>query len=185
KEVERTKREWEREKWRHEQDEKLEEERRKRAGLTWGPVNHGQCIRYETRHYSAQLRNVPEGLDPVKECRMLGLGINGKIVKPDECDYLGTGNVWGNWNIDYEEASCRTWWTPPQDKGCTAEGSGYRRFEARLENVQWGDSWEKMCESTPVQFHGHIFDSPHICHNTVCSLFLTLKQELTFARFSG
>ncbi|KAF9008418.1 hypothetical protein BDQ17DRAFT_1452858, partial [Cyathus striatus] len=160
KEVERTKRDWE-----------LEEEKQRQARLTWGPISRGHCIRYETRHYSAQLRNVPEGLDPVKGCRMLGLEINGKLVKPNECDYQDKRNVWGNWNINYEEATCRTWWKPPQDKGCTAEGSGYRKFEASLENVHRGDSWEKMCETTPVQFHEHSFDSPHVCYGTLFGVY--------------
>ncbi|KAH6905592.1 hypothetical protein BKA70DRAFT_1225311 [Coprinopsis sp. MPI-PUGE-AT-0042] len=161
----------ERKKWEKKKRRELEKEKEKedkgKAGIKWaGPQPDPHCLRYGTRKWTAKLDNVPAGYDPIFVCRETKALIHGRWVLPDNCENKGAwaGTI-GTWYIDFDEAACNTFWTPPRDKGCTAEGSGKRRIEAQLENLRPGDDWMAMCSSTPAEFHGLKFDGPHSCND--------------------
>ncbi|KAF8983818.1 hypothetical protein BDQ17DRAFT_1261075 [Cyathus striatus] len=123
-------------------------------------------MRFNTRLYSAPLLRGDEPVVGTTTKCGFEAWVHGRNVKPVRCELQGAKNeTWGIWAVDYDEPSCATWWSPPKDTGCTADGSGYRRYEAKLENVEWGASWEDMCKSTPVTFNKRTFNSPNHCIN--------------------
>ncbi|KAJ7101202.1 hypothetical protein C8R44DRAFT_747390 [Mycena epipterygia] len=75
----------------------------------------------------------------------------------------GCSGVIGHWMV--AEPSCVTHFDDFKDKGCTGSGSGRRRIESRLWNLQGGDDWGDMCSTTPADFRGLHFESPEICEN--------------------
>ena len=106
-----------------------QEEEEKRALIVWQDLTAStQCLRYGTREYSAKLAHVPIGLDPLKECWKKSIDIHGRQIFPSRCDtqvcfsnlhypifglevFQGMcGTVTGHWIVDFNEASCVTWW---------------------------------------------------------------------------
>ncbi|KAJ6563584.1 hypothetical protein DFH09DRAFT_1158451 [Mycena vulgaris] len=164
-----------REIWAHEcEQEKREEASRKReeadrirAAFYWNDLRTEQrCLRYGARQYSARISNVPRGYDPLQACTETSVEIHGlKIPTPTQCEDRGCGGVFGHWTIDYSEPTCKTHFNNFKDKGCTASGSGRRRIESRLENLQSGDDWRDMCSTTPADFRHLHFESPDMCEN--------------------
>ncbi|KAF7360566.1 hypothetical protein MVEN_00787700 [Mycena venus] len=158
------------EQWARDRDEeKREEERRKReeedrirAGFAWdGLQGDHRCLQHGTRRYTARLANVPREYDPVKACTETAVEIHGvKISSPNHCEDRGCGGVIGHWIVDYSEPACATHFDNFKDKGCTSPGSGRRRIESHLENLQYGDDWRAMCSTTPANFRHLHFESP-------------------------
>ncbi|TEB23910.1 hypothetical protein FA13DRAFT_1639271, partial [Coprinellus micaceus] len=166
--TERRKIVWDREYAKHQNQREEEEEARKKAGLRWqDPRPDEHCLRYGTRRYTSKLENVPEGYSKLKACHETQAWINGRWSTPSQCDDQGLwGGIVGTWVVDYEEASCHTFWEFFKDKalqGCTAQGSGMRRIESPLKNLYGEDDGMRMCASTPAEFHGLRFDGPHSC----------------------
>ncbi|KAJ2927080.1 hypothetical protein H1R20_g10005, partial [Candolleomyces eurysporus] len=153
------------EKKRRELEKEKEDEEKKRAGLKWQDPQPDQlCLRYGTRRYTAKLENVPDGYNKMKACHETQAWIGGRWVTPSQCDDGGLwGGVHGTWIVDWDESPCRSYFQDFRDKGCTAEGSGKRRIESQIQNIQSGDDALKMCASTPADFHGLHFDAPHAC----------------------
>ncbi|RXW20267.1 hypothetical protein EST38_g5588 [Candolleomyces aberdarensis] len=153
------------EKKRRELEREREEEEKKRAGLKWQDPQPDQfCLRYGTRRYTAKLENVPDGYNKMKACHETQAWIGGRWVTPSQCDDGGVwGGVHGTWIVDWDESPCRSYFQDFRDKGCTSEGSGKRRIESQIQNIQSGDDALKMCASTPADFHGLHFDAPHSC----------------------
>ncbi|KAJ7087656.1 hypothetical protein B0H15DRAFT_781230 [Mycena belliarum] len=152
---------------RAEEREREEAAERVRAGFAWDGVQAEQhCARYSTRRYSARLANVPREYDPVKACRETAFEIHGRrIASPARCEDRGCQGVFGHWDVDYSEPACIPHFDGFRDKGCTAAGSGRRRIESRLWNLQSGDDWQDMCSSTPADFDHMHFDGPSMCEN--------------------
>ena len=153
------------EKKQREAEKEKEREKKEKAGIKWvEPQPEPHCLRYGTRKWTAKLDNVPAGYDPILVCRETKALVNGRWLLPDNCENKGawSGTI-GTWYVDFEEAACHTFWANNRDKGCTAEGSGKRHIEARLENLRPGDDWMAMCSSTPAEFHGLKFDGPQSC----------------------
>ncbi|KAJ7473741.1 hypothetical protein B0H11DRAFT_2282345 [Mycena galericulata] len=165
----------ERETWAHECEAgKREEERRRkeaadrvRAGFAWDGLQAQQrCQRHGAREYTARIVNVPRGYDPIQACKETAVEIHGmKIPNPLQCEDRGCGGVVGHWTVDYGEPTCVTHFDNFKDKGCTFPGSGLRRIESHLENLQGSDDWRDMCSTTPADFLHLHFDSPHMCEN--------------------
>ncbi|KAJ7441642.1 hypothetical protein B0H11DRAFT_2095829 [Mycena galericulata] len=164
-----------RETWAHECEAgKREEERRRkeaadrvRAGFAWDGLQAQQrCQRHGAREYTARIVNVPRGYDPIQACKETAVEIHGlKIPNPLQCEDRGCGGVIGHWTVDYGEPTCVTHFDNFKDKGCTFPGSGLRRIESHLENLQGDDDWRTMCSTTPADFLHLHFDSPHMCEN--------------------
>jgi len=157
----------EREQWRkeradHETRERQEEEE-KRGLLVWKDLKaSSRCLRYGTREYSATLSNVALGLDPLKECWNKSIDIHGRQVFPSRCDTEGMcGFVMAHWIVNFNEATCVTWWRGYDDKGCLERG--IHRYESGLENLKGGDDWHEMCATTPGHVQGRDFDGPTSC----------------------
>jgi hypothetical protein len=130
----------EREQWREERadhdNRQRREEEEKRALLVWENLTpSNKCLRYGTREYSATLAHVPLGLDPWKECWKKSIDIHGRQILPSRCDtqvclfinlhypilhfsfFQGIcGAVTGHWIVDFNEATCVTWWDGYYDK---------------------------------------------------------------------
>jgi hypothetical protein len=134
---------WRKERADHENRERREEEE-KRALIVWEDLKPStRCLRYGTREYSATLAQVPLGLDPLKECWNKSIDIHGRQMFPTRCDaqvrfftyfpysifdsgvfllfvclfFQGIcGNVVGHWTVDFNEATCVTWWRGYDDK---------------------------------------------------------------------
>jgi hypothetical protein len=89
-EMEQTRRQWEREVEDHERKRREDEQKRKRAHLTWSHLEGGdQCLAYNTREYTAQLSNVPSGLDRLEACMAIPIVIHGVTLdKPDWCEVV-------------------------------------------------------------------------------------------------
>ncbi|KAJ6563585.1 hypothetical protein DFH09DRAFT_1035185 [Mycena vulgaris] len=164
-----------REIWAHEcEQEKREEASRKRdeadrvrAAFYWDGLRMEQrCLRHGARQYSARIYNVPRGYDPLQACTETSVEIHGlKIPTPTQCEDRGCGGVFGHWTVDYSEPTCKTHFENFKDKGCNSSGSGRRRIESRLENLQSGDDWRDMCSTTPADFRHLHFESPEMCEH--------------------
>ncbi|KAJ7441630.1 hypothetical protein B0H11DRAFT_2349201 [Mycena galericulata] len=153
---------------------KREEERRReaaadrvRAGFAWDGLQAEQrCLSHGAREYTARIVNVPRRYDPIQACTETAVEIHGmRILSPLRCEDRGCGGVVGHWTVDYGEPTCITHFDNFKDKGCTFPGSGLRRIESHLENLQGGDDWRDMCSTTPADFLHLHFDSPHMCEN--------------------
>ncbi|KAH9938642.1 uncharacterized protein B0H18DRAFT_968147 [Fomitopsis serialis] len=97
-------------------------------GLSWTHVESHECVAHGTREYTARIT-----FDAEKACE-LPIAVNGAVFgTPQECKMDGDSLV-SRWSIDRGQASCKTYWGDLVDKGCTGQGSGKHRFEARL----WG-----------------------------------------------
>ncbi|EAU87106.1 hypothetical protein CC1G_05795 [Coprinopsis cinerea okayama7 len=167
--IRRAEREFELERQRREEGKRREEEEdaKRRSGVQWADVTPDKhCLRWGTRMWtSSRLENLPYGYDPIKACSTTKALIHGKWVLPDTCQSkAGWGGVVGTWYIDFDEAGCYSFWNEFKDKGCTAQGSGKRMIESRLENIRPGDDAMVMCSSTPARFNGLEFDGPHSCN---------------------
>jgi len=158
---ERTRRQME--KWRRE-DEEMQ-----RLGLHWDELTvDSHCTGYNTREYWARLSNtVPYDYNWLKPCEDIPNDIHGRSMKTTRCyaNPFVSGEVIGHWSVNFNEPLCTPFWDQFEDKGCTAEGSGRRRLLAHLVNIHDGEDGEKLCSSTPLDFHGRHFDGPHSCVN--------------------
>lgn len=117
-----------------EEERRKEKEDKEKAGIKWAePQPDPHCLRYGTRKWTAKMDNVPAGQDPVSVCWETKAFIHGRWVLPDNCENKvwsrssGSGKsltslqgAWvgtvGTWYIDFDEAACHTFWTPPRDK---------------------------------------------------------------------
>jgi len=168
---EKVRREWQREVEEHnrqkEEKRKQEEDERRRLGLSWsGLMGQERCLSYSTREYTAQLENIPTGYDRIKACMSTPVVIHGvTFERPNRCEDDGQNRIYGHWLVDHNEPSCSTYWSYFKDKGCVAQGSGTRRIESPLENLQGGDDWREMCTTTPADFRGLHFSGPDYCVN--------------------
>jgi len=168
---EEVRREWQREVEEHnrQQEEKREQEddERRRLGLSWnGLKGQERCLSYSTREYTAQLENIPTGYDRIKACMSTPVVIHGvTFERPNRCEDDGQSGVYGHWLVNHNEPSCSTYWSYFKDKGCVSQGSGTRRIESPLENLQGGDDWREMCTTTPADFRRLHFSGPDYCVN--------------------
>ncbi|KAK0457290.1 uncharacterized protein EV420DRAFT_1644039 [Desarmillaria tabescens] len=147
-----------------------DEERRKRAGLTWHDLTaEKQCLSYETRMYHAELVNIPYGEDAESWCMKTVIDIHGVTYDhPDFCTkerhWNGAISIVGHWTVTSNEPTCKTWWSNHEKKGCY--GTHKMRVEAQMLNHQepW-DNWAEMCFSTPSEFAWKSFAHPDTCEN--------------------
>jgi len=153
---------WRKERADHEDRQRREEEEQ-RALIVWENLTpSNKCLRYGTREYSATLFHVTLGLDPWKECWKKSIDIHGRQILPSRCDTEGIcGAVKGHWIVNFNEASCVTWWDGYNDKGCVERG--IHRYESGLVNLQPGDDWQEMCATTPGRIQDKDFDGPTSC----------------------
>ncbi|KAI0700717.1 hypothetical protein BC835DRAFT_1326024 [Cytidiella melzeri] len=164
---ERERAEWEAEKARHNaEDRRWEQERWERMQLYWGNLwRNNHCHAYATREYTARLWNIAPGADGVVACQRTSTMINGRTIMPSSCEDRGRDGIHGHWLVDFGETACQPYWDTLSDKGCVPGGSGLHRVEARLENIQSGDNWQAMCDTTPNVVSGIKFNRPTSCEN--------------------
>lgn len=127
-------------------------------GLSWTHVESHQCVAHGTREYTARL-----AFDAEKACE-LPIAVDGAVFRTaQECKMDGDSLV-SRWYIDRGEASCKTYWSGLVDKGCTGQGSGKHRFEARLLGLSGPkERWMTMCSTTPIDIRGQHFNRPTHC----------------------
>ncbi|KAJ7214657.1 hypothetical protein C8J57DRAFT_1397270 [Mycena rebaudengoi] len=143
----------ERAEWKHELA-------RVRAGFQWEDLTPDQhCLRHNARGYTARLAKVPRSYDPVQACKETAIEIPGVKIKgrPLKCEDRGCSGVFGQWIAESGESICATYFKNFDDKGCNSPGSRRRRIQSRLENLQFGDDWHKMCSTTPATFRHQYF----------------------------
>ncbi|KDR79255.1 hypothetical protein GALMADRAFT_1230537 [Galerina marginata CBS 339.88] len=170
-ETKRVAMEEERQKWARERREKEDKERRdqdeeakKRADIAWVGLEAGHCLRYRVKEYKATLSHVPLGVDGLQECWNKSIEMHGKKWPPSQCEDEGLcGRVTGHWQIDINEPSCTPWWSYPINRGCAE--SGYRRYDARLENFPDTTDWPVICNSAPANISGTWYDRPTSCEH--------------------
>ncbi|KAI0774439.1 hypothetical protein C8Q74DRAFT_1270041 [Fomes fomentarius] len=173
--------EWREEEKKWEEMRRDEERRHKeveRLGPNWTvPIGDSGCMEYGTRIYRAQLKDL-------NICANMPITVHGRVIdKPDQCKRDQHGQVWGAWYVNYDEPSCTPYWGPFIDKGHTPGKKGMtvrctmynvqnslcsillKCFESQLMGIQHGDSWEKMCATTPTTIHGQTYDIPTNCEN--------------------
>jgi len=157
----RTRARWDREVKEHE-----EQQRRARASLFWYELSpKEECIRYDSRMYSARLMNVQKGQDGMKLCSDMEITIHGQTYpRPDFCEDQ-SGKIYGHWTVVGNEPSCKPIFESFRDKGCIVRGSHRRRIEAFMGNFpnEDHDNWREMCSSTPADLYGHHYDGPENC----------------------
>ncbi|KAK0238354.1 hypothetical protein EDD85DRAFT_1021923 [Armillaria nabsnona] len=145
-----------------------DEERRKRAVLTWQDLTpEKRCLGYEKRMYQAKLINIPYEEDAQSWCMKTAIDIHG-VTHSADCFTVryGTVSIVGHWTVTSNEPTCETWWGNHEKKGCY--GSRKMRVEAYMFNHQepW-DNWAEMCYSTPSQFAWQSFAHPDTCENKI------------------
>ncbi|EDR03467.1 uncharacterized protein LACBIDRAFT_295225 [Laccaria bicolor S238N-H82] len=160
-------RQWDSERQGWERERRQREEARKRAQIHWLALESSQrCERYGTRKYWAKLGPLVGDYDPMEACWTSEIEIHGWKMKPTYCEDKGADHgAYGHWIVDFDEGGCRPFWDRFTDKGCTAPGSGLRRFDAHLINLDYADGWNVMCSSTPADFNGLHFNGPMSCVN--------------------
>ncbi|KAI0089078.1 hypothetical protein BDY19DRAFT_123587 [Irpex rosettiformis] len=165
----RQQKQWDLEKARHEaEDQRWEKERWERMRLYWGPLwRNDHCHSYGTREYTARLWNIAPGADGIAACEQMPMTINRRSIFPSECEDRGRDGIHGRWLVDFGEVACQPHWSTLNNMGCVGDGAGLHRFEARLENIQSGDDWQTMCDTTPNVVNGITFKSPTSCENRV------------------
>ncbi|KAJ7258489.1 hypothetical protein C8J57DRAFT_1073579 [Mycena rebaudengoi] len=128
-------------------------------------IQDQHCLRHNARGYTARLAKVPRSYDPVQACRETAIEIPGVKIKgrPLKCEDRGCSGVFGHWIAESGESICATYFKNFDDKGCNSPGSRRRRIQSRLENLQFGDDWRKMCSTTPATFRHQHFPTPHRC----------------------
>lgn len=136
-------------------------------GLYWTePKANAHCSAYNTRDYMARLLNtVPYNYNWLKACEEKPITIHNKSIRTTSCEIKDSGEVYGHWRVDFNEPACTPYWDQFKDKGCTTRGSRHRRIEAHLQDIHWGEDWEKLCASAPYDFYGRHFDHPDSCAN--------------------
>ncbi|KAM5535519.1 hypothetical protein V8D89_010856 [Ganoderma adspersum] len=157
--------EWARQ--RREEEKHRKEIEWRRRGAHWSEPWPGssQCHGYGRRPYSANLLNLPEGVNYVEACMDMPIEINGRWMDgPDKCEQ-DKHNIWGTWFVNFGESQCVTYWDAFYDKGCSPGQTGMRKYEAQLMNLRHGDNWDLMCSTTPAAIRGVHFDSPLICED--------------------
>lgn len=148
------------------EENRRRENERRRLGITWGPPFAHKCAAYGTRPYNAKLMNVPSGFNSIEACGEMPIVFHDRTIeKPSWCEKLGNGEVYGHWMIDFDEPLCQPYWANPEDKGCVGYKSGLRRWEARLLDLNMGDSWPDMCATTSNTINGHHFKTPSHCED--------------------
>ncbi|TDL29225.1 hypothetical protein BD410DRAFT_779557 [Rickenella mellea] len=170
---------WERDRFERnreiEQRRKEEEERKKateksnyrNSGMHWGEPRPLRRVEYGIREYTTRLLDVPFAYDRRKGCEYIPVTINGFTFEtPTYCDDQGLGSgVFGHWQL-LNQTICMPYWDKWfKDVGCSGLGSGKRRLEARLLDLQNGDDRNRMCETTPAIIHGVHYPSPIHCHD--------------------
>ncbi|EDR10234.1 uncharacterized protein LACBIDRAFT_316900 [Laccaria bicolor S238N-H82] len=134
------------------------------------------CEGYGARKYWAKMGPLPDRgwLDPMETCWALENEIRGRKMKPTYCEDKGADRgVYGHWIVDFDEGACQPFWEGVTNKGCTAPGSGLRRFDAHLINLDYADGWKVMCSSTPADFNGLHFNGAMSCAKRVDGVFGT------------
>ncbi|KJA22193.1 hypothetical protein HYPSUDRAFT_41372 [Hypholoma sublateritium FD-334 SS-4] len=130
-----------------------EELAQKRGQIEWQGLQRQKCVRYGTSEYTATLSHVPLGLNPVDECRSKSLRINGRDLLPTRCEDQGyCGKITAHWEVDFNEPQCAPFFSEVLDKGCNG---AYRRYDARLENIQEWETWREVC-STMTTAYGSV-----------------------------
>ncbi|TDL29224.1 hypothetical protein BD410DRAFT_892563 [Rickenella mellea] len=153
---EREARRKEREKWNY-----------RNSGMRWDEPRPLRCVKYGIREYTAHLLDIPTAYDRRKGCEYMPVTINGfTFESPTGCEDRGWwSGVFGHWHLS-NQTTCMPYWDKSfEDVGCTGEGSGKHRLQARLWNLQHGDNWHHMCETTPAIIHGVGYPSPTNCHD--------------------
>ncbi|KAF5368277.1 hypothetical protein D9615_010379 [Tricholomella constricta] len=142
-----------------------EKREREEAQLFWVDI-HGEqhCLKNGHRKYTARLANLPWLMNGVEACRATQVTINGITYdSPIACEDRGMfDGVYGHW-IAGNEGACAAYWEFTKDKGCTAQGSGLRRIEAKLGVVHAGENAELLCLTTPLTIYGRTYDRPMFC----------------------
>ncbi|TDL29226.1 hypothetical protein BD410DRAFT_9741 [Rickenella mellea] len=135
--------------------------------MHWDEPRPSRCVEYGIREYTAHLLDIPSTYDRRKGCEYTPVTINGfSLETPTYCDDKGWwSGVFGHWHLDNQTICTPYWASPLEDVGCTGEGSGKHRLQARLWNLQSGDDWDHMCATTPVIIHGVEYPSPTSCHD--------------------
>jgi len=132
----------------------------------WGeliPAPH--CLAYGKREYSAQLLNMPKRWNPFAACHNTSLEFGGTTFKsPEWCEHRIDG-TFGHWIVDQGEMSCMPIFANFHDVGCVGRGSGLRRIEAQIRDIQRGDDWKVMCATTPVTYRGIYYPGPTQCED--------------------
>ncbi|KAJ7020403.1 hypothetical protein C8F04DRAFT_1144271 [Mycena alexandri] len=167
--LQREKAEWKRQRA-AEKRRKEDELARVRAGFKWEDLMPDQhCLRHNARGYTARLANVPRSYDPVQACKETAIEIPGVKIngRPLKCEDRGCSGVFGHWIAESGESICATYFKNFDDKGCTSPGSRRRRIQSRLENIQFGDDWRKMCSTTPTTFRHQHFPKPDTCDSGI------------------
>ncbi|TFK71760.1 hypothetical protein BDN72DRAFT_837148 [Pluteus cervinus] len=143
--------------------------------LAWDEPRPGDhCSAYGTREYTARLLDIPNSQEGTRACQMSKMEIRGIVYdKPSRCEYRGsTGEVFGHWEVT-NEMGCLPSWRAFSKEGCTNEGTGshQRRVKARLQGVQKGDDWMKMCTTTPAKIDGLHFSKPSYCEKGILGVY--------------
>ncbi|KAJ7855595.1 hypothetical protein B0H14DRAFT_3645789 [Mycena olivaceomarginata] len=134
--LQREKAEWKRQRA-AEKRRKEEEHARARAEFRWeDPTPNQRCLRHDARGYTARL------------CKGSEVGCLRRI-----------------WALDrrIRRVDCATYFKTSTTRAAPPPGSRRRRFQSRLENLQFGDDWRKMCSTTPATFRHQHFPKPDTC----------------------
>ncbi|KAH8813523.1 hypothetical protein DL96DRAFT_1821304 [Flagelloscypha sp. PMI_526] len=158
--------------WHEERDRREEEERqdriqREKAGLRWVDLApEKKCLSYGRRMYTAKMAHVPDHAPKDEWCWTVPIKIHEDVF--DQPEWCGTkdGEFYGQWYVDKNEPSCRTWFQIIDgEETCVHGVSHTRRYFGKLENFNredW-DNWRLMCTTTPFKVHNLTFERPHQC----------------------
>ena len=145
--------------------EKAQDESRKMLSIFWDvspPGAEKDCQAYGVRYYYSRLNGVPREFDGVRACRKKA---HPELGFPTWCEKNEWG-VFGHWRIT-DDSSCKISWgiNSLTNTGCTAAGSGKRRYEQHMERLlhHSEDDWFTICTTAPTDFHGLHFDKPDYC----------------------
>ncbi|KAI0375813.1 hypothetical protein BV20DRAFT_933182, partial [Pilatotrama ljubarskyi] len=140
-----------------------------------------KCHSYNTRAYTAVLKDIPARLSWLEVCSGMFVTIHGRhgpINQPSSCERKDHGTVVSTWLVNFNEPKCVPYWDGISNKGCAPGKPGMGRVQGRLWGLRSGDDWGRTCARTPATFNGTYLEHPTSCENKVCALIRSLHSVM-------
>jgi hypothetical protein len=128
----------------------------------WTEFKKDACRGVGVRQYSAQLMDIPPGVDWHAACQAMPAVVQGQqFARPTRC--VNNLAMWGEFDVPDDE--CRPHWGPFQKADECKDGVW--KYSAQLMDIPPGADWYTACLAMPAVVEGQRFDRPTRCVNNL------------------